>query len=359
MAGGLAALLDDVAAIAKMASAASTKAVGVVVDDAAVTPRFVAGVDPARELPIIGKIAVGSLRNKLLFILPAILLLTQFVPWALTPLLMIGGAYLVFEGAEKVWELISGHHEAPAGAPAPGQPAILAGPEVEAKLVRGAITTDFVLSTEIMVISSDSVADADLLPRALTLIVVALFITALVYGVVALIVKMDDVGLRLAERPATRGVGNLLVKAMPVVLSVLSFVGIAAMLWVGGHILLVGADDLGWHAPLALVHMIEAPAEHVHPFLGWLVDTLCSAVVGLLAGGVLVAIWHLIPKPKKAHADAAAQHGTPAAGHEGASATAPADAPAASQGEAAGPGDAPTAGHPGDARASGSKDTVG
>ena len=207
MAGGLAALLDDVATIAKMASAASGKAVGVVVDDTAVTPRFVNGVDPERELPIIGKIALGSLRNKLVFILPAILVLSQFLPWALTPLLMLGGTYLCYEGAEKVWELVVGHRETPTGGAASETPAVVAGPEVEKALVKGAITTDFILSSEIMVISLGEVADAALLPRALSLIVVALVITALVYGVVALIVKMDDVGLHLSERPRSRALG--------------------------------------------------------------------------------------------------------------------------------------------------------
>ncbi len=306
MAGGLAALLDDVAALAKMASAASTKAVGVVVDDTAVTPRYVTGIEPARELPIIGKIALGSLRNKLVFILPAILLLSQFLPWALTPLLMLGGAYLSFEGAEKVWEAISGRHETPTGEPKSDEPVLVQGPEQEKAVVRGAVTTDFILSSEIMVISLGQVADAPLIPRALTLIIVAFVITALVYGVVALIVKMDDIGLHLSERKnnGSQRFGRGLVKAMPMVLNVLSTVGIAAMLWVGGHILLSGADTLGWHAPYALLHLLEAPAEHIHPLLGWIVDALVSAVAGLVVGAVLVLIMHLLPFRRKAHAAA-------------------------------------------------------
>lgn len=300
MAGGLAALLDDVATITKMASSASTKAVGVVVDDTAVTPRFVTGVDPARELPIIGRIALGSLRNKLIFILPAILLLSELFPVALTPLLMLGGAYLCYEGAQKVWEHIVGHHETPTGEPEDEVAAVIAGPEVEKSLIRGAITTDFILSSEIMVISLDTVSDAVLLHRALALIVVAIVITALVYGVVALIVKMDDVGLHLAQKKATRGLGLGLVKAMPIVLSVLSWVGLAAMLWVGGHILVAGAYDLGWHAPEELLLQLVEPTEHVNAFLGWLVETLGSAVVGLAVGGLLVAALHLAPK-RKAH----------------------------------------------------------
>lgn len=300
MAGGLAALLDDVATIAKMASTASTKAVGVVVDDTAVTPRFVSGVDPKRELPIIGKIALGSLRNKLVFILPAILLLSQFLPWALTPLLMVGGAYLSYEGAEKVWELVVGHRETPTGEAASEAPAVVAGPEVEKALVKGAIRTDFILSSEIMVISLAEVADAVLAYRAVALIIVALVITTLVYGVVALIVKMDDIGLHLSQRRASRALGLGMVRAMPVVLSVLSSVGIAAMLWVGGHILIVGAYELGWHAPDEAMLALARPAEHVHAFLGWLVETLCSALVGIAVGTAVVGVLHLLPKRRAA-----------------------------------------------------------
>nr|NLI49872.1 DUF808 domain-containing protein [Propionibacterium sp.] len=307
MAGGLAALLDDVAMIAKMASAAGSKAVGVVVDDTAVTPRYVHGFSPARELPMIGKIALGSVRNKLVFILPAILLMSQFVPWLLTPLLMVGGAYLCYEGAEKLWELVTGHREGPTpDAPAPEAPAVVLGADYERQMVSGAIRTDFILSAEIMVISLTQVAEADLLQRAIALVIVALAITALVYGVVAVIVKMDDVGLHLAQNgnPALRAFGSGLVRAMPKVLSLLSTVGIVAMLWVGGHILLTGVDKLGWHAPYGLVHQLETPAEHVHPFLGWLVDTGLSAVAGILVGAVLVAILHVLPLPKKSHAGA-------------------------------------------------------
>ncbi|WP_072042023.1 DUF808 domain-containing protein [Nigerium massiliense] len=300
MAGGLAALLDDVAMIAKMASAASTKAVGVVVDDTAVTPRYVQGFSPARELPIIWKIAKGSLRNKIVFILPAALLLSQFVPWLLTPILMLGGTYLCFEGAEKVWEAVTGHGQEAAEAPAAER-----GPDYEDTMVSGAIRTDFILSAEIMVISLGSVANEPLIPRAVTLIIVALVITALVYGVVALLVKLDDIGLAMTETDSTfrQRAGRVLVSAMPKIMNVLSGVGIVAMLWVGGHILLVGADTLGWHAPYQLVHHLAEPAAHVAGvggFLGWLVETLCSAVGGLIVGAVVVAIMHVLPFRKGA-----------------------------------------------------------
>ncbi|MCC2593020.1 DUF808 domain-containing protein [Tessaracoccus sp. OS52] len=305
MAGGLAALLDDIAALARLAAAsvddvaaaavkASSKAAGVVIDDAAVTPRFVSGVDPSRELPIIRKIAVGSVRNKLVFILPAILLLSQFLPWLLTPLLMLGGTYLCYEGAEKIWEFITGHE------PDKAAPALVKGADAEKKVVSGAITTDFILSAEIMVISLNEVADEPLLSRAIILVLVALGITVLVYGAVALIVKMDDMGLAMTKRESERSqaIGRGLVAAMPVVLKVISIVGVFAMLWVGGHIILAGLDTLGWHAPYELVHSLEGLVSGVPAVggaLAWLINTLCSMVLGLVWGGVVVAIMHFLP----------------------------------------------------------------
>jgi uncharacterized protein len=309
MAGGLAALLDDIAALAKLAAAsvddvgaaagrASAKAAGVVIDDTAVTPRYVHGFTPDRELPIVRRIAVGSLRNKLLFILPAALLLSQFLPWLLTPILMVGGAYLSYEGAEKIYELISGHAKEHTSVPVAVQ-----GADTERSMVGGAIRTDFILSAEIMVIALNEVSDEPIVSRAIILAVVALAITALVYGVVALIVKMDDIGLHLAGRQnaAVAAAGRLTVRAMPKVLSVLSTVGIVAMLWVGGHILLAGVDDLGWHAPFDLLHHLEDAVDGVPGIgglLAWLVDTLGSALVGVLVGAVLVAVLHLIPRRK-------------------------------------------------------------
>jgi predicted DNA repair protein MutK len=303
MSAGLAALLDDVAALARAAAAsvddvavgasrASVKAAGVIVDDAAVTPRYVQGFRPERELPMIRRIAIGSLRNKIVFILPLALLLSELVDWLLTPILMVGGAYLCYEGAEKVWELLR-PHQADAHADAAGQP-----PDEDA-LVRGAIRTDFILSAEIMVIALNEVADEPLVARAVILVCVALAITALVYGAVALIVKMDDVGLGLARARtgAMASLGRGLVRAMPVVLSVLAKVGLAAMLWVGGHILLVGLDELGVHGLYDTVHHAE---EDVHDELGpaggiagWLTNTGASAVLGLVVGAVLVALMHL------------------------------------------------------------------
>ena len=316
MSAGLFGLLDDVAALARLAAAsvddigaaagrASVKAAGVVVDDTAVTPQYVHGVTADREVPIIRRIATGSLRNKLLVILPAALLLSQFLPWVITPILMLGATYLCYEGAHKVWGALSRRRGGPT-AERTGQRRRTATRRprspAEDEVVKGAIRTDFILSAEIMVIALNEVSDQPFLSRAVILVVVAIGITLLVYGVVALIVKMDDVGLNLAERSsaASQRIGLGLVRGMPGLLRVISVVGIAAMLWVGGHILLVGLDDLGWHAPYDAVHHVE---EAVHDavsgiggVLAWIVNTLASAVVGVLVGSVVVAVMHLVHK---------------------------------------------------------------
>jgi predicted DNA repair protein MutK len=303
MSVGLFGLLDDVAALARLAAAsvddvgaaagrATAKAAGVVIDDTAVTPQYVHGLAAKRELPIIKRIAIGSLRNKMLFILPAALLLSQFLPWLLTPILMLGGAYLCFEATEKIWGALRGHG---------GHGADENADKTEDEVVSGAVRTDLILSAEIMVISLNEVAAEGFWSRLAILVVVALAITVVVYGVVALIVKMDDMGLHLVERSTGFGgkIGRAMVTAMPMVLSVISVVGTAAMLWVGGHILLVGLDDVGWHAPYDFVHHLE---EAVHDavsaiggVLAWLTNTAASAVLGLLVGGLLVAVAHVLP----------------------------------------------------------------
>jgi uncharacterized protein len=300
MSAGLFGLLDDVAALARLAAAsvddigaatgrATAKAAGVVIDDTAVTPQYVHGITAERELPMIKRIAIGSLRNKLFFILPAALLLSQFVPWLLTPILMIGATYLCYEGAEKVWARIRGHD-------AHAAPIATAGQDAERQMTSSAIRTDFILSAEIMVIALDEVAEQTFWPRLIILVIVALVITAAVYGVVAVIVKMDDVGLSLAQRSSrfTRKFGRGLVSAMPKVLAALSAVGTVAMLWVGGHILLVGADELGWHLPYRLVHHVEEGVRHAVEALGgvaaWSVNTAASAIIGLVVGAIVVAV---------------------------------------------------------------------
>jgi predicted DNA repair protein MutK len=305
MAGGLVGLLDDVAALAKLAAAsiddvgvaagrASTKAAGVVIDDTAVTPAYVQGLAAERELPIIRRIAVGSLRNKLLIILPVALLLSALVPLLVEIILMFGGAYLCYEGFHKVYHKLKGDdhdHDVPAA---------MKGPEAEAATVAGAVRTDFILSAEIMVIALKEVLDEGLISRAVILVVVAVMITVVVYGLVALIVRMDDFGLSLAGRSSesAQRAGRMLVAAMPKVLAVLSVVGTAAMLWVGGHIILVGTKELGWPALYDLVHQAEEAVHGVGGIggvLAWLVNTSLSAVLGLIVGGIVVAVVSRLP----------------------------------------------------------------
>ena len=319
MSAGLFGLLDDVAALARLAAAsvddvgaaagrATAKAAGVVIDDTAVTPQYVHGLAAKRELPIIRKIAIGSLFNKMVIILPVALLLSQFLPVLLTPILMLGGAYLCFEATEKIWGAVSGHG---------GHGDDKAGKD-EKEVVRGAVRTDLILSAEIMVISLNEVAAEGFWSRLAILVVVALAITVVVYGVVALIVKMDDAGLYLVERSTgfAAKVGRAMVAGMPKVLSVISVVGTAAMLWVGGHIELVGLYDLGWHAPYDLVRDLEEGVARALPAIGgvlaWLTNTVASAILGLVIGIPLVALAHVLPHGKGKGKDAGAPHGAAA-----------------------------------------------
>ena len=306
MAGGLVALLDDIAALAKLAGAtiddvagasarAGTKAVGVVIDDTAVTPRYVVGLSPARELPIIAKIALGSIRNKLLILLPVALLLSAFAPWAITPLLMAGGAFLCFEGTEKILAALTGQdHGAEAAA-------ITDPKELEDRQVSGAIRTDFILSAEIMAIALSELSDQGIVNQAIALAVVAIAITAGVYGLVAIIVKMDDIGLALSRREgnASRAIGRAMVAAMPRVLSALSVIGTAAMLWVGGQIFVHGLHEFHLTpVPLWIEQAGEAAARAVPAVAGvlrWMTGAFLSAIVGLIVGGVIAGAMHLRP----------------------------------------------------------------
>jgi predicted DNA repair protein MutK len=314
MASGLAALLDDVAAIAKLAAAslddvtaaagkAGSKAVGVVVDDAAVTPGYAMGFTPERELPIVWKIALGSLRNKFFFLLPGALLLSAFAPWAVTPILMIGGAYLCFEATEKIIEAVmktAGNHDdkTPAVAELAQSSA-----EIEAQKVAGAIRTDLILSAEIMAIALSTVADRPFAIQAGALVLVGLGLTVAVYGVVGVIVKMDDIGVHLAKQGSavSRGTGRALVKSMPHVMQTLSVVGTAAMLWVGGGIIVHGLEHFHLETVPHFIHVLSDKAHHA-PALGvvaaWLTFAVSSAVVGLIVGGVIVAILHFLPGRK-------------------------------------------------------------
>ncbi|HEY5808524.1 MAG TPA: DUF808 domain-containing protein [Povalibacter sp.] len=313
MATGLAALLDDVAAIAKLAAAslddvtaaagkAGSKAVGVVVDDAAVTPGYAMGFSPERELPIVWKIALGSLRNKFLFLLPGALLLSAFAPWAVAPILMVGGAYLCFEAAEKVIEAVT--KTATHADPTPQISELaLSSAQMEAQKISGAIRTDLILSGEIMAIALATVADRPLAIQAGALVVVSLFLTIGVYGVVGLIVKMDDIGVHLAARRSTLAQisGRGLVKSMPYLLKGLTFIGTAAMLWVGGGIIVHGLEHFGLHAlGHFLGHLSEMAGRvpAVGTVSGWLAFAVGAAIVGFIIGSAIVAIVHVVKKPR-------------------------------------------------------------
>jgi len=338
MSSGLIAVLDHAAQIAKLAAVslddvavhtakAGAQAAGVVIDDAAVTPRYVVGFRPDRELPVIGRIALGSLKNKLMFLLPGALILSLLAPWAITPLLMIGGAYLCFEGYEKVHELVVGHEPAAgeslaATASADGLRAL------EDRKVQGAIQTDLILSAEIMAITLASVAAESFWMQAFVLAVVGVGITIVVYGVVALIVKADDAGLALARaerpfsgllrgpaeaaprpvdrmlRPVTQATGRGLVALVPPLLAGLSVIGTAAMLWVGGGIVLHGLEVLGLAAPAHAAHDLAhaggAGVARIVPAAAslaeWAIGAALAALLGIVLGaGTALAVGWLSP----------------------------------------------------------------
>lgn len=306
MPGGLVALLDDISVIARAAAAsiddvgiaagkAGSKTAGVVIDDAAVTPSYVTGLDPARELPLIWAITKGSLKNKLIILLPGAILLSVFLPWAITPILMLGGAYLCYEGAEKVLEKLGGEKHGKTLDDPIEDPA-----EFERKRIAGAIRTDLILSGEIMAITLNEVAVETLTVRIGVLAVVGILITVVVYGAVALIVKMDDVGLHLAEKrsAAARAIGRGLLLAMPKLLIVLSVVGTAAMLWVGGGIILHGLEELGVHAPAEWVHSAEMVFESVSGWPGsvlvWATGATLAAAFGFALGAVIAVVLHRV-----------------------------------------------------------------
>lgn len=296
MAGGLFALLDDVAVIARAAASSvddvaalagktSVKAAGVVVDDAAVTPQYVSGVTPAHELPIIWRITKGSLINKIVIILPIALLLSWIAPWALTPILMCGGTYLCFEGAEKVFHYFAAH----GAEEEKEEQADTKDPDAEDKLVKSAVTTDLILSAEIMVISLNEVIDQSFWMRLGALLIVAIVITLAVYGAVGVLIKMDDLGIKLLERNEGKSaVGNALVKGMPVVLDIISVIGTAAMLWVGGHIVIKGLHEFGINQPHGFIHHLTEPISN--GALAWTVDTVFSMAFGLVLGTIVLGI---------------------------------------------------------------------
>ena len=294
MAGGLFALLDDVALIARSAASSvddvaalagktSVKAAGVVVDDTAVTPQYVEGIKPQRELPMIWRITKGSLINKLVIILPIAMILSWIAPWALTPILMCGGTYLCFEGAEKILHHLLPHREKET------ESVQEKGADAEDSLVKSAITTDLILSSEIMVISLNEVIDQPFWMRLGALIFGGIILTLGVYGAVGLLVKMDDIGMALNERHNGKStVGNALVKGMPIVLDIIGVIGTAAMLWVGGHIVVKGLHEFGMNQPHEFI--VSVTEKISNGALAWLAETGMSMVCGLVLGTVIATI---------------------------------------------------------------------
>ncbi|TFD70603.1 DUF808 domain-containing protein [Cryobacterium sp. Hb1] len=279
MSVGLLAVVDD---ILTAALKASVKTAGVVIDDAAVTPQYVQGLSPARELHVVWRIALGSLFNKFIIIIPLALLLSAFAPWVLPWLLILGGTYLCFEGAEKVTEWFGVHHGA-------GETEA----RDERKLIFGAIRTDLILSTEIMLISLAGLdPDFEIWMTLGALVVIGLGMTVLVYGAVALLVKIDDVGLTLMENSARwlRRTGARIVRSMPAVFRVIGIIGTVAMLWVGGHLVISNLADTFWQAPYDVLHAATQIVETAGPVVVWVIDTAMSAVFGLILGLIIVVI---------------------------------------------------------------------
>jgi predicted DNA repair protein MutK len=305
---GFLALLDDVAAIARLAAThvddiaahaakAGSKSAGIVIDDAAVTPKYVTGLPAAREIPIVAKIAAGSLISKLVILLPGLLLLQAFAPGAIAPLLIVGGAYLCFEGAEKIWHALTGHEEK-----GPQQAETIGAAHLEEQRVKGAIKTDFILSAEIMTIALSTIDADDPWIRAAALVVIAVSFTFIVYGLVALLVKIDDVGLYVSETAGFRSVrafGRGLVHAMPTVLKVISVIGTAAMLWVGGSIVVHSLHTLQISLPYELITAIASAVtgEGASPVVSWLVTAFLDLVFGFLLGSLLIPVVNALLVP--------------------------------------------------------------
>ncbi|MFK7834857.1 MAG: DUF808 domain-containing protein [Sulfitobacter sp.] len=311
---GLIALLDDVAAIAKVAASsvddvigqaakAGSKAAGAVIDDAAVTPKYVQGFDASRELPVIWRITKGSLRNKLLILLPVGLALSAFAPWAIAPLLMLGGLYLCFEGAEKVAHVMGwshGHEDYAHKEEVVEDPA-----HIEEQKAQGAIKTDFILSAEIMTIALAATPESNFWMEAATLATVAVMITVAVYGAVAVIVKMDDLGLAMANGgrlSVTRALGRALVRGMPGFLKALTVIGTAAMLWVGGSIIVHGLEQMGFGWPEHVIHDLAYAIGHAVPagiagLTEWVSKAVMDGVLGLVLGLALIPVGEKVITP--------------------------------------------------------------
>lgn len=321
MAGGLLALLDDVAVLAKAAMSslddvaagaakAGAKSAGVIIDDAAVTPQYVSGISPKRELPIIWRITKGSLINKFLIVIPVAMILSWLAPQLLPVILIIGGTYLCFEGAEKVleWFGVHVHKNHGTGDAEHSQEPAVSSKEAEDKIVRAATTTDLVLSAEIMFIAMSGIETDNWIMRLMILGIVAVLMTVLVYGAVSLLIKVDDTGLHLASNdklPAwVRKSGRGMVKGMPGVFRVIGVVGTIAMLWVGGHILAKSLSDLGLTFFYDRLHDVSVFLEPAGGFIVWTADTIISAVIGILWGLLVIplimgisVLWGKVLKP--------------------------------------------------------------
>ncbi len=301
MTSGLLALLDDVAALVKVtavsiddipAQVAKTtgKVSGIVIDDAAVTPKYVVGLSPSRELAIIYAIAKSSLINKLLFLSPAALLLGIFAPWLIQPLLMLGGSYLCFEGYEKVHSIFAKHEHIE-----DDKLETITPEELEKTRIKGAVKTDFILSAEIIAITYATVADKDLITKIIVLLSIAIIITIAVYGFVGLIVKADDFGLHLAKKGKSEAIKKLgagIVKAMPNFLKIISYIGTAAMLWVGAEIVIHGIPFLH--------HILEdiAASFQEMAFVAWFAKAVSCAIFGIILGVAIEKLVSLVKKIK-------------------------------------------------------------
>lgn len=309
MSSGLLALLDDVAAIAKSAAAslddvaaqavkASGKAAGVVIDDAAVTPKYVIGLSPKRELPIVWNIAKGSLRNKIVILLPLLLVLGYLAGWLIVPLLAIGGLFLCYEGYEKLHHLFQSWWSKARPSTESKRPIEITPAELERLRTKGAIRTDFILSAEIMAIAFNEVKTQGLAIQVTILLVVAVVITAGVYGFVALILKADDLGLYLVKKEnastLSRLVGRGLIRGVPHLLKILGLVGTLAMLWVGGQLVIHSVPWL-YHTVSHWVHDLDLTG-----FLAWCFEAGLGLVLGTCCGLVIHVIWSLFRKPSHA-----------------------------------------------------------
>lgn len=306
MPSGLVALLDDVAVIARTAAAsvddiaaaagrAGSKTAGVVIDDAAVTPSYVTGLSPARELPIIWAITKGSLFNKLIILLPGAIVLSQFLPWLIIWILMMGGAFLCYEGAEKVMEKLGGAKHGKTVEDDISDPA-----EFEKQRVAGAVRTDLILSAEIMAITLSELDLPSWWERAIALAIVAVIVTVVVYGAVAIIVKLDDIGLSMSKTgsQAKRNLGLALVNSVPKLLIALSFIGTIAMLWVGGGIIVHGTHEVGFHLLYNIAHgaeyAVRGAVGGLAGVLGWLTYAAISGVIGLALGAGIAVLLHKV-----------------------------------------------------------------